>query len=1414
MKKLFKNKKIKNIFFVLLITLFISSFLPNNNVGANPDVTVTPFNSVSVSIDTTSASGGTGDWVTLSALSIVEGAAGDIGLGMHTLNLPTGWEFDTGTQVVLSTSGKGLTLSSLNIYPDSGHISFFVNQVSSQADAIFFGATLKVRPSDGNVGSENITMTHGNQGIAGVDGETNFGTLETYAGVVAQVDFSPQPVNTVYGDNLNSVVVLTQDQFGNTSTSGLGANENVTISLTGTGDLSGTDVLDIGTAVGNGSLTFSDLKISSAGTNNYLTATSTNLLGNNSDYFDVTAKPLIASITVADKIYDGNTSATITLASLNGVITGDTVGIATTSATATFATSTVGNNILVSATGLELTGAYEGNYSISGNATTTADITPKELTIGGTFVASNKVYDGNTNASTTDTTNLTLPDIVGSDIVNLTGISLVFATSTVDTSIIVSIDSADLAGADSGNYSLSLTGAPTSTADITQKELTIGGSFTVANKVYDGDITVESATTTSLTLIGLVDGDGGDVDLSVSESDLEFASSAVNTGITVNIMSGSLSGDKSANYELSLTGAPTSTADITQKELTIGGSFTVANKVYDGDITVESATTTSLTLIGLVEGDGVDVDLSVIESDLEFASSTVNTDITVNITSGSLSGDKSANYELSLTGAPTSTADITQKSLIASITVADKVYDGNTSATITETSLDGIVSGDTVNVSTSTATSTFATSIVGDDILVIANDLTLDGADEGNYSISGTATTTADITPKELTIGGSFTVNNKVYDRNTTATMDVNSLTLTGIVSPDVVTLTGITLAFDSYLVATGTTVNINGASLAGANSNNYTVSTDGAPTSTADITQKPLTAHIEVADKIYDGNTSATITLASLNGVITGDTVGIATTSATATFATSTVGIEILVSATGLTLTGADLGNYSYNGLAQIEANIFKATPVITWATPDDIVAGTALSGTQLNATSAGVSGPLDGSFVYDPLSGTELTLAGSHTLETEFTPTDTVNYNNATSSVNILVVPAIIYKFEISADPTTLAINEISDITVNGKDVYDNIVTNNSSSQVNLMSDDNVNFGNALLTLTEGIATTTLTRASAGIVNITAFWGSILSDQVQVTFSSDTLPVISSISLDKPVYRITQDPNVTITIVVDGEADTVLVNDEAANEDPTGTWTRTFEHGKTEVGMYSLNIVVDKQGNQNLNTVFYSVVSDDSPAAPEVSITSPEAGDIVSGEVTITTVNGDEYQVDGGDWVAIETAWDTTEVINGSHIIRARGTDDGITGYSDYIMVIVQNLEEPESISSKARLVKKFATKNGVHADGWRWEIDVTLPSDVEDIQMSFDNLTGVDTILATNFHFYSAQSVDNKTRDNAISITAAGAGVAWSEAMALDTTLDLKPYEAGRQIIVIVEVAVPEASADGYYSASYDIRDSIIE
>src|SRR5207253_346865 len=197
-----------------------------------------------------------------------------------------------------------------------------------------------------------------------------------------------------------------------------------------------------------------------------------------------------------------------------------------------------------------------------------------------------------------------------------------------------------------------------------------------------------------------------------------------------------------------------------------------------------------------------------------------------------------------------------------SITASNKVYDGNTTATIATRTLTGVLGAD--NVSLSGGTATFASKTVGTGKTVTATGLSLSGADAGNYQLaSTTASTTADITSKALTVSG-VTANNKAYDGNTTAMLNLGSAALVGVVSGDSVTLNSASAVgnFASATVGTAKTVTVSGLTLSGADAANYTLSQ---PSASADITSKALTVSgILANNKVYDGNATATLNLGS----------------------------------------------------------------------------------------------------------------------------------------------------------------------------------------------------------------------------------------------------------------------------------------------------------------------------------------------------------------------------------------------------------------------------------------------------------------------------------------------------------------------------------------------------------------------
>lgn len=283
------------------------------------------------------------------------------------------------------------------------------------------------------------------------------------------------------------------------------------------------------------------------------------------------------------------------------------------------------------------------------------------------------------------------------------------------------------------------------------------------------------------------------------------------------------------------------------------------------------------------------------------------------------------------------------------------------------------------------------------------------------------------ITPKALTISG-LIGNNRVYDGNTTATLSGTG-TLNGIVGADAVTLSGTPLvAFANATVGNNKPITVTGYTLSGAQAGNYTLTQ---PTGiTANITPKALSVTGATAqDKVYDGNTTASITGATLVDVISPDVV---TISGGGTFASANAGTGIAVSA-NLTLAGAQAGNYTLTQPTGLSANITKANPVFTTSTISITLGGTySLPGSNISSTSDGVLSYTITSGGNATLAGTTITgaVVGSETLTVNQAASANYNAGSTTVVVNVVTVSYSIgdYRTNPSFTGTSIFFNSTS--------------------------------------------------------------------------------------------------------------------------------------------------------------------------------------------------------------------------------------------------------------------------------------------------------------------------------------------------------------------------------------------------
>jgi filamentous hemagglutinin family protein len=251
--------------------------------------------------------------------------------------------------------------------------------------------------------------------------------------------------------------------------------------------------------------------------------------------------------------------------------------------------------------------------------------------------------------------------------------------------------------------------------------------------------------------------------------------------------------------------------------------------------------------------------------------------------------------------------DIIPKAVSAAgLVAANKVYDATRTATLSG-GVSGILPGDSVSLSG--ATGLFDTKNAGTGKTVTITGGLLSGADAGNYSFSGGATTTADIAPRPITAAG-ILASDKVYDGTASATLGGG---FSEMLPGDALAIGATAALFDSKNAGTGKTVTFSSSVLAGADAANYVLT--GPLSTTASITPKPVTIAITgQVQKEYDATANASLGAGqfALNGMIANDAVSVRGPGQ-GSYDSPNVGQQRQVSTTGaFEISGADAPNYS----------------------------------------------------------------------------------------------------------------------------------------------------------------------------------------------------------------------------------------------------------------------------------------------------------------------------------------------------------------------------------------------------------------------------------------------------------------------------------------------------------------------
>ena len=222
----------------------------------------------------------------------------------------------------------------------------------------------------------------------------------------------------------------------------------------------------------------------------------------------------------------------------------------------------------------------------------------------------------------------------------------------------------------------------------------------------------------------------------------------------------------------------------------------------------------------------------------------------------------------------------------------------------------------------------------------------------------------SELTPLAITVGGVRTVN-RAYNGLVSVDLDVSAASLSGTIAGDSIGLSGGSGNMLDKNVGVAKPVTLATLTFGGADASNYSFSL----ANPLAVNISPLTlvvSGITAANKVYDATTAATITGSPTITPLVNDAVSLGGT-ATASFVDKNAGVAKPVALGGLTLTGADAGNYALGSTNSVSADITPRALVVSGITAANKV---------YDATTVAT---LAGAATVSPLANDVVTVAGT---------------------------------------------------------------------------------------------------------------------------------------------------------------------------------------------------------------------------------------------------------------------------------------------------------------------------------------------------------------------------------------------------------------------------------------------------
>jgi hypothetical protein len=344
--------------------------------------------------------------------------------------------------------------------------------------------------------------------------------------------------------------------------------------------------------------------------------------------------------------------------------------------------------------------------------------------------------------------------------------------------------------------------------------------------------------------------------------------------------------------------------------------------------------------------------------------------------------------------------------------------------------------------------------------------------------------------------------------------------------------------------------------------------------------------------------------------------------------------------------------------------------TPTVSWGTISAITYGTALSGTQLNATATNpnTGTTVPGTFTYTPAAGIVLGSGSGQTLSVNFVPTDTNDYNTPSPTNNSITV-----------NKAALTVTAGSPSITYGQTVPAYTATYSGFQNGDTQS---------VLSGSPSLTTSPATPVNAGTYTITAAIGTLsATNYTFATFNNGTL------TINKAALTVTAgSPGITYGQIVpaytatytgfqNGDTQSVLSGSPSLTTSPAtpvnaGTYIITAAKGSLSATNYNLAASTYVNGTLTINqapltvtAVSPSITYGQTVPVYTASYSGFQNGDtqsVISGSPSLTTspatpVNAGTYTITAakGTLSATNYNFNTSTYVNGTLTINSAGTN-----------------------------------------------------------------------------------------------------------------------------------------------------------